>query len=327
MQYCIDYSNTQLCRTIQLQEFLDDETTSVHVSRVIDYILDGIPPPEEFTETNDFKEIFFLVDNYVSKLYGMTYLTKKVKNNPGSTIWDYITNSDIAYVCCLLINSIECWDQEWKRENELDEEELEMWNRKRSSLTTEEKEKYKKLAPKFTSSKGRKRDVYEHGWNRQGLEFFKKVLKELKRLTHNNDYVDRRNVAWEKYLEDMQGTAGSQYSKKTASTKNLEEEEEDIEEYDDDDLYGLPGDEGFVPDYRKVGKSSALDEEELDDDEEIYGKEGGPITNQQLNNRISRDSGKSRKRPLEESDDSSSEEEEPTPKKRKETNRRVSRSP
>ena len=82
----------------QLQAFLDDETKSVHLHKVIDYILDGIPSPEEFTETSDFKEIFFLVHHYVSKLYGMTYLTKKVKNDPGSTIRDYITNSDIAYM-------------------------------------------------------------------------------------------------------------------------------------------------------------------------------------------------------------------------------------
>ena len=137
----------------QLQEFLADKTNSVAINKVIDYIQD-IPSSEEFTDTCDFKEIFFLVHHYVSKLYGMSYINRKVKNNPGSTIWDFITNADIAYVCCLLINSIECWDEEYKRENTLSEEELKMWKKNRKFLTAEEKEKYKKVAPSLHQVRG-----------------------------------------------------------------------------------------------------------------------------------------------------------------------------
>jgi hypothetical protein len=84
-------------------------------------ILNVLIQPDHFKEgINDFIRdgtldvVFSFVCNYVRQLYSDKHLTKALKTQPGTTIFQVITPGDIAYVIAVLKNGKEMWDKEDK---------------------------------------------------------------------------------------------------------------------------------------------------------------------------------------------------------------------
>ncbi len=69
-----------------------------------DHFKEGI---NEFIRNDNLDLVFSFVCNYVCKLYSDKYLTKVLKMSPGTTIFQVLTPSDIAYVVAVLKNGKE----------------------------------------------------------------------------------------------------------------------------------------------------------------------------------------------------------------------------
>ena len=80
--------------------------------------------------------MFEFACQYVQQIYSDPWLTKKLKNSPGTSFFQPVTPSDITYIISLLKNGQRMWNQEIniaENHNKGDEE------------------KMKKAQPQFTS--------------------------------------------------------------------------------------------------------------------------------------------------------------------------------
>ncbi len=59
--------------------------------------------------------IFAFVAKFVSRIYGIRMINTWLSKKKGSTFFDLMTLSDIAYTVAVLENSYEVWDQEYKK--------------------------------------------------------------------------------------------------------------------------------------------------------------------------------------------------------------------
>jgi hypothetical protein len=96
--------------------------------------------------------VFDFIARYVRKIHGDRYLKGMIRNNPGVSLMDIITPSDIAYTICLIKNSKDVWCQ----------------------YEDDEGRKDKKVKPVFTTGEGKKRTFGDTTWNKTGLAYFKR---------------------------------------------------------------------------------------------------------------------------------------------------------
>jgi hypothetical protein len=59
--------------------------------------------------------IFAFLAKFVSRIYGICMINMWLSKNKGSTFFNLMTISDIAYTVAVLENSYEVWDQEYKK--------------------------------------------------------------------------------------------------------------------------------------------------------------------------------------------------------------------
>jgi hypothetical protein len=59
--------------------------------------------------------IFAFVAKFVSGIYGIRMINMWLSKKKGSTFFDLMTISDIAYIVAVFENSYEVWDQEYKK--------------------------------------------------------------------------------------------------------------------------------------------------------------------------------------------------------------------
>jgi hypothetical protein len=59
--------------------------------------------------------IFAFVAKFVSRIYGICAINTWLSKKMGSTFFDLMTMSDIAYTVAVLENSYEVWDQEYNK--------------------------------------------------------------------------------------------------------------------------------------------------------------------------------------------------------------------
>jgi hypothetical protein len=59
--------------------------------------------------------IFAFVAKFVSRIYGIRMINTWLSIKKGSTFFDLMTISDVAYTVAVLENSYEVWDQEYKK--------------------------------------------------------------------------------------------------------------------------------------------------------------------------------------------------------------------
>jgi hypothetical protein len=114
-----------------------------------DHFKEGI---NEFVRNDSLDLVFSFVCNYVHKLYSDKHLTKVLKMSPGTTIFQVLTPSDIAYVVVVLKNGKEMWD-----------------NKEEGNKGS------KKARPLFTSGKGTKRSYGITLWNKEGFEIPRRI--------------------------------------------------------------------------------------------------------------------------------------------------------
>ncbi len=97
-------------------------------------------------------ELMEFLARYVRKVHSDWYIKKALEQDPGTSFLDIICPSDIAYVICLLVNSMEIWI------DALD-------NKNKDGNKQGKKEKRK---PRFTAGEGKKRVFGECSGTRTG---------------------------------------------------------------------------------------------------------------------------------------------------------------
>ncbi len=134
------------------------------------------------------------VEKFISRIYGICKINTWLSKKKGSTFFDLMTVSDIAYTVAVLENSYEVWDKEYKKKR----------------MSKVEWEQYKEIVdhtvtrPKFTDQKGRKREYCDSGWSKDGIDFYNEVRKQWKDIAYNNKLRVWSNLeeAWAVYADE-----------------------------------------------------------------------------------------------------------------------------
>jgi hypothetical protein len=73
--------------------------------------------PQEFKMIKESYKltIFAFVEKFVSRIYGICQINMWLSKKKGSTFFDLMIVSDIAYTVAVLENSYEVWDQEYRK--------------------------------------------------------------------------------------------------------------------------------------------------------------------------------------------------------------------
>ena len=67
-------------------------------------------------------KFYFFIAHYVRKVWADNKIVKDMKNSPGCSFLDLITDSDIAYVLTVVKNNRDMWDEKLdKREEDTDD--------------------------------------------------------------------------------------------------------------------------------------------------------------------------------------------------------------
>jgi hypothetical protein len=167
--------------------------------------------------------IFAFVEKFVSRIYGIRQINTWLSKKKGSTFFNLMTVSDIAYTVAVLENSYEVWDQEYKKKRMYKVE----WEQYKKS------EDYTVEKPKFTDRKGKKREYCDSGWSKDGINFYNEVRKWWKDIAFNNNLRVWSDLekAWAVYAEE--NDFGNVYSRKKT---RLELDTTDCEETQGEDL-------------------------------------------------------------------------------------------
>ena len=233
-------------------------------------------------DTERFNMFFSFVTTFVIKLYGENYILDKVKANPGSTIWDYVTSSDVSYGITQVVNGMDRWKQEYEI-RQMPKEEQDKYKKEevRKKLPQDEQEKYVRFQGKFTTRAGRKSAFLSCGYNKEGLRMYKMLWKYWKDMFRDKDWFDMMLVAWEVWVEENE--FGEEYKeKKRGVSRPALDDSEDEDEDEFADLYVMPSDERYVSDRpwattSNRDRDSANDsvEESDDDDDDDMNHDGG----------------------------------------------------
>ena len=240
-----------------------------------------------FQNGSDFEFVCRFLDKFVMNLHGKAHIRAFCEKNKGHSFIDKVTSSDCAYVVLLLANNKDKWDQEielgW---SELPKTELEKYKpRNQHLLTDEDKLKYKKVEARFTSSKGRKKTYLSHGFNKEGICFFKKQCEDWRAFLGNKDLHDMLRVSYDEYC--MQATVAQHWTGRSIVDVEEDEDAEDSDEEEGVNHFAIPGDEDFEGDRTAgggesdddalVSKTKNVSSQDLDEymNRKLYRKENG----------------------------------------------------
>ena len=238
-----------------------------------------------FDTLSDFEPISRFLHKYAIHLYGKNKVQQWSKVNKGKSLVYICTSSDIAYILLILENQMATWDQLFELRDISKEEKAKYMAKNRHLLNNEEKEKYMKVEPKFTSRKGQKRLYLKHGFRKAGLQFFAKQHSEWRKFMGNQELFNKLDMSFTEYSSQVD------VARHWASTPEdvMQEEPEDDYEYEDGNYFSTPGDDGFVGDR---GVSGDNDEDEGDDDEQIENevlmRKKGKFTSKEMHTYVDR---------------------------------------
>ncbi len=183
-----------------------------------DHFKEGI---NEFVRDDSLYLVFSFVCNYVRKLYSDKHLTKMLKMSPGTTIFQILTPSNIAYVVAVLKNGKEMWDNE-----------------------EEGNKGSKKARPLFTSGKGTKRSYGITLWNKEGFEYYHYTEKNWRDVYNSKELFSKLNNGWERW-EPRDGVSKQALKTWWKKTELRESTSTDVRE-DKQEWYNM--DDGYTSD-------------------------------------------------------------------------------
>ena len=143
----------------------------------------------------------------VSKIYSKSFLNKelKKKRKRGGQLRSLIgelTNSDYGFVAAVWENNhINAWIDEIRRKT-LPEDEQRLYLKKNQvGMDEDDKERYQKVSPKWTSNEGVKREFMEVGWKGEGIAFYNKVTEAVKQAKLNKEEWEELEEGWKEYAD------------------------------------------------------------------------------------------------------------------------------
>jgi len=116
---------------------------------------------------------------YVRKLHSDRYIKKTLAANPGESFLELIGPSDVAYVICLLKNSIGVWNHD--------------------PATTEAGPP----KPLYTRGENMKREFGRTAWSDEGMDYYNETLKVWKKMfDRRNAFYNILSGGWDAWLQD-----------------------------------------------------------------------------------------------------------------------------
>ena len=125
--------------------------------------------------------VYEFLCTYVRRIMPDNRWKKKMRQYAGSPFLHMITPSDIAYVCAIIKNGNDVWDQSKRR------------------ISTPDAEPEKKMTARFSTGKGKKRESGKSVWNDEGLEFYYQARKNWKDVWNNKEEFTALVNGWEKW--------------------------------------------------------------------------------------------------------------------------------
>ena len=109
-------------------------------------------------------EFLTFMDFYVSKLAGARELKSWSVKNPGKTLLDKMTASDIAYAILVYENGIDVWMERFK---------------KKQMNTQQQSQAVQSATLKYHHPVGTKLKAYHDGWTQVGRDYYYSLLKTI----------------------------------------------------------------------------------------------------------------------------------------------------
>ena len=254
---------------------------------------------KELDESMHDSIIHFLA-KYVVKLYGVHRIRAWMGKNKGLTFLDMVTMSDLSYVTAVLENKVLVWEQDYETKDyskaDKDKFKLHVWKGLPSSA---EKERFRKVQPKFSSSQGQKKRYLSHGWSKAGVLFYEKGVQMWKSFSSDKDAWQGLEVLWDDYVREKGFLRGEYRATNRNEEDNVEQGGEEGGDAEDEYRLVLPDDDGFddgrawktmeeLP-LAHLGPQDDDVEKEDEEEEEVHGKVNGedtPLRGRNLDNKF-----------------------------------------
>ena len=176
-------------------------------------------------------EFLTFMDFYVSKLAGARELKSWSVKNPGKTLLDKMTASDIAYAILVYENGIDVW----------------MERMKKRQMNAEELVQFVKSAElKYHHPPGTKLKAYHDGWTQLGRDYYYSLLKTIQRIKGNTELWDVMKDNWRTYLNKNKRGSFVHVAASMGGHNGEEMEEEEILDEEDTNqshIIHLPNDD------------------------------------------------------------------------------------
>ena len=167
------------------------------------------------------------LNKYVTLLIGIRELNAYFRANPGDTLLDRVTVSDVAYTILLYESNCDVW-----------KEEAEVLDKNPSGDRLETLKKAKRTKKlKYHVQKGARIPFGIDGWTAEGKDHYKNLVKELKGITASDTVYSFLQECWTQYVEEETGHV-KKSREEVGNEFNERLMEEEVEEID------LPGDDG-----------------------------------------------------------------------------------
>ena len=188
----------------------------------------------EYTTTITYEEnLEFLtfMDFYVSKLAGARELKSWSVKNPGKTLLDKMTASDIAYAILVYENGIDVWLERFK---------------KKQMNTQQQSQAVQSATLKYHHPVGTKLKAYHDGWTQVGRDYYYSLLKTIQRIKGNTELWDVMKDNWRTYLNKNKRGSFVHVAASMGGHNGEEMEEEEILDEEDTNqshIIHLPNDD------------------------------------------------------------------------------------
>ena len=176
-------------------------------------------------------EFLTFMDFYVSKLAGARELKSWSVKNPGKTLLDKMTASDIAYAILVYENGIDVWMERFQ---------------KKQMNTQEQSQVVQSATLKYHHPVGTKLKAYHDGWTQAGRDYYYSLLKTIQRIKGNTELWDVMKDNWRTYLNKNKRGSFVHVAASMGGHNGEEVEEEEILDEEDTNqshIIHLPNDD------------------------------------------------------------------------------------
>jgi len=163
-------------------------------------------------------EFLTFMDFYVSKLSAARELKTWSVNNPGKTLLDKLTASDIAYSILCYENGIDVWMERFQMKQ----------------MNTAARYAYTHTATlKYHCPPGTKLKAYQDGWTQQGRDYYHTLLEKIKGLKVNKELWEVMRDNWRMYLNKNRRGSFMHVAASMGGHNGAEMEEDDMLDEED----------------------------------------------------------------------------------------------